>query len=599
MSVEELLIKYDTAYAAGKPLVSDSEYDALRDSLPPDHPYLSRVGSAPGTVKHLTRPMLSLSKCTTKAEFAAWRPKGVDLVTQYKVDGVACSLLYGDDGRLLRAATRGDGLEGEDITRHVRHLPQTISSAMEVRGELYISRPVFDEKYAEDFANARNLVAGILGTNGEDPRSSDIEFFVYDAFQPDGTTFPTLIEALEWAMEQGFDTDYWGSGQVFDAALEQLPHQRYEADGIVVSINDREAFHAAGFTAHHPRGAIAWKFPPEERTSVLEDVIWQTARSGKITPVAVVRPVKLTGATVTRATLHNAERFLALKCRKGSTVRMVRRGGVIPHIEQVLQDGDEHLTMPISCPQCGASVEFNQTDLFCAGTNCGAQVLRSLVHFASTAGMDGWGPGVISDLVEEGLLQDHGDFWRLQPWDHLEGYGEASVQKLLAAIPEKLSLQTYIAALGLPGIGNTVAWKLCSRFTREELIRAPLERLVVLPGIGVGIGQTIVKQLQPLLANPRAPLSDDKPTTVPVGPLNGQVIVFTGELQCMPRVPAQKQVVALGGEVGNSVTRKTTLLVASSDEMTSKRKRATELGVRIVDEPTFLREFPQFIGGQA
>lgn len=594
----------DERYAAGVPLLSDSEYDALRAQVE-----LDKVGATPGNIEHAFRPMLSLDKCTTKAGFLAWQPAGVDLIAQYKIDGVACSLLYGEDGRLIRAATRGDGRFGEDITRHVQHLPQTIETdgvVTEVRGELYMPLSIFNEKYSSTFANPRNLVAGILGSKSEDPRAAHIDFFAYDVFvHADKPRFKKLSEALAWLTEHTDIATDWlehADPAYFQRALLQLPKtEDFEADGVVFSIDDRAAFAEAGFTSHHPRGAIAWKFPPEEKTSVIEDVIWQTARTGKITPVAIVRPVVLSGARVTKATLHNLERFLSMHVCRGATARMVRRGGVIPHIEQVLPYDGRRIEPPTACPQCAGPVERVGPELLCVSEYCGGQHLRSLVHFAATLEMDGWGPAVIEALVELGALGTIGDFWRLSAhrdaWQALEGFGPASVDRLLATVPQSVSLQRYIAALGVSGVGLSVAHKLCTQFSREQLLTAKADDLVKLPGIGWGIANNIVERLLPALREPVVALVEEAPVA-PDGPMTGQTIVFTGELNCMRRVPAQKRVQALGGQVGDTVTKKTTLLVCTADEMTTKRQKAEKYGVRICNEAEFLRTYPQFLGGQ-
>lgn len=599
--LEQILSKADDAYAAGQPFLADDVYDVLRDRVATE-----KVGAAPGTIVHDWRPMLSLAKCTEPSAFAGWAGNYAQhpMVVQYKVDGVACSLRYDENGTFVRAATRGDGAAGEDITEHVRHLamPLPPGSPMEIRGELYMPRGVFLSNYAQDFSNPRNLVAGILGTKVLDERRFDVRLFVYDAFNRD-RPFHSLSHALEWAMEQGFDTDYWTvsarevSG-IFDHALARLGEQDFEADGIVVSVDQRDVFENAGSTSHHPRAAIAWKFPPEQKPSHLVDVLWQTARTGRITPVAVVEPVLLSGATVTKATLHNAERFKQLKPSIGATVEMVRRGGVIPHVEAIKDDGHEPLELPEDCPRCGAPVEYVAPDLLCTSDACGAQKLRQLAHFASLAGFDGWGPSVVADLSEAGLLTNFRDFWKVHEsadlWEMLPGYGIASVQKLLEAVPKTLPLQTYIAALGVPGVGPTTAWNLCQRFTHAELIEASLTRLMVIPSIGLGTAQTIMANLIPLLRDPPCPLTDH---SEPVGPMKGMVVVFTGELESMKRLPAQRRVVALGGEVGSGVTKKTTMLVHGGSEQSNKFRAAQEKGIRVVNENDFLREFPQFLTG--
>jgi len=597
----KLLSSADEAYASGSPIMSDSEYDALRAQVESD-----KVGAAPGTVEHAFRPMLSLDKCTTKAGFLAWRQTGQRLTAQYKIDGVACSLLYGKDGKLIRAATRGDGRFGEDITRHVAHLPQDIPAGpvTEVRGELYMPLSTFNAKYAATFANPRNLVAGILGSKGLDARAADIEFFAYDVFTHTETpTFQSLRAGLNWLVEEtDITTDWmdWSDANTFEWALDRLPNEDFEADGVVFSIDDRVAFAEAGFTSHHPRGAIAWKFPPEEKTSVIEDVIWQTARTGKITPVAIVRPVVLSGARVTKATLHNLERFLSLHVCRGATARMVRRGGVIPHIEQVLPYDGRYIAPPTECPKCSGPVERVGPELLCVSEYCGGQHLRGLVHFAATLEMDGWGPAVVASLVELGALRTIADFWHLdqhrEAWENLDGFGQASVDRLLGNVPKVVSLQRYIAALGVPGVGLSVAHKLCSQFGRQQLLAVTADDLVKLPGIGWGIANNIVERLLPALREPAVELVEEAPVA-PDGPFTGQLIVFTGELECMRRVPAQRRVQALGGQVGDTVTKKTTLLVCTADEMTTKRQKAEKYGVRVVNEAEFLRTYPQFLGG--
>jgi DNA ligase (NAD+) len=642
------------------PEISDAAYDQLVAQLrvlQPGHPLLARVGAvAEGAKVVHERPMLSLEKCTTAEEFAAWfkgiyatvhgRPNNAKvsaaevqhwaatsadarLVVTPKIDGLACSLRFGADGRLRMAATRGDGRVGEDVTLHARqigNLPEQLTwpagvapSELEVRGEVYLPLSAF-AAVAGQFANPRNLAAGTLKAK-DNPAipPSELRFFAYDLPSVD---LPSKSQKLALAAALGLtpapatQVTADRAAAWFEGEAARRGEWDHEADGLVFELDDTVLVQRLGITAHHPRGAIAWKFATDSGVTVLREVEWSVARTGTITPVAQVAPVVLSGATVTRATLHNVSTLKRLGLRVGDRVELVRRGGVIPHVERVVEAGQgDGIAPPAHCPSCGGPTRLQVRDdrhppvevLLCAQPEqCTAARHRQVVHFCQTLELEGFGDKVIDALMERGLVTDAADLYTLQAGDlvGLPRFGETMVQNLLKQVAAKrqVVLADFLCALGIPALGKQTAMLLASRGDLATLRAMRQEDLAALHSLGDTTARTLVQGLAE-----RAALIDRLLAQVTVaaplaggamaGPLAGEVIVFTGTLTRMGRRDAQQQVVKLGGLAADAVTAETTLLVVGGDELesanpSSKLKKARKVqaqggAIAIVAEEAF------------
>ncbi len=642
------LAELDKAYfQRGESLIPDAAYDRLKDELrrrDPAHPALASVGapteSEPGDKVEHAQAMLSLDKCTTFAEFWAWyrgalagttdranslrlddeaiawsaTPQGA-LVAVPKIDGLACSLRYDRTGRLLRAATRGDGRIGEDVTVNARKVPTVVQQLpadrpgdgdLEVRGEIYLPLSRF-AAVADSYANPRNLAAGTLKAK-ENPAIDPgwLAFFAYDLL---GAPSASESSKLETLARMGFAVPAWQkvlapeAQRTFDQFDAARPTDEFEADGIVLRLDDCALAQRLGVTAHHPRGAIAWKYAASADTTTLQSVHWSVARTGTITPVALVAPVNLSGATVTRATLHNLSNLRRLALRPGDVVEIVRRGGVIPHVERVVTPSDEPLCEPpTACPSCGTTTRVVARDdgkgkaveiLVCGDpANCITARQRTLLHYCQALELEGFGDKVVEVLIDQGLCDNPADLYELTADDllPLPRFGELLVANLLGQIAKarRVELPAFLVALGIAALGKQTAQLLSSRGDLAAVRAMDAEQVAQLHSLGDKTAAAIVAGL-----SDKAELIDAllrhvevvRPAAVEragAGPMAGEVVVFTGALPSMGRRDAQQLVVRLGGIAGDSVTAETTLLVVGGDELdaaepSSKLKKARKL----------------------
>ncbi len=661
----DAVVRHNQLYfVQAKPEIADADFDALVAELrrrAPDHAVLQQVGAAPvvaetDKVTH-KRPMLSLEKCNTPDEFAAWlrgicatltgKPNNqkalptadVDtwastspqawLVLTPKIDGLACSIHYDADGKLRLAATRGDGEVGENVThalRRVGGVPNEVREGLfwtrgeiEVRGEVYLPLSAF-LPVADQFANPRNLAAGVLKAK-ENPAldPSELRFFAYDV---QGAEFKSETEKLAFVARLGFTPAPHArirptqAHDTFQEWVERRPDEDFEADGVVLKLDETALGQRLGLTAHHPRNAIAWKFSAESGLTTLEDVEWSVARTGTITPVAIVVPVQLSGAAVTRATLHNVSNLRRLALRIGDTVELVRRGGVIPHLENSRGGGQALVEPPTVCPSCGSPTRLDETfnkatgkttELLVCTTpdTCIVARRRQLLHFCATLELDGFGDKVIDTLLAAGLVTDAADLYTLQAGDLLElpRMGKILAQKLVGEVERARTVETalFLRALGIETLGKHAATILANRWEMSELRQKQVAEIAELHSLGDVSAQQIVAGLEA-----SATLIDRllhhvtlerKQAQAGDGPLVGQVVVFTGTLTRMKRSDAQARVVKLGGLAGDSVTAETTTLVVGADELetatpSSKLKKARKLQeaggtIQVVGEEAF------------
>lgn len=643
-------------YDQAKPEITDREYDALYRELvdlerahprliSPDSPS-QKVGGRPqgafAQVQHLV-PMQSLDNTYSAEEIADFVERlqrllpgeEIPMTIEPKVDGVAIALLY-EKGRLVRAATRGDGATGDEVTRNIRtirEIPAVLEGhapdVLEVRGEVYLPKETFaqinserDEQGLPVFANPRNAAAGSL--KQLDPsivaeRRLSAVFYGFGAFEPaPGAPLPaTQQEFFERLKEWGLPTDpkIWMAGTADEvmAAIRELGEIRrsfpFETDGAVVKVNRIEQHARLGKTSKAPRWAIAYKYEPEQAKTRLLDITIQVGRSGVLTPVAELDPVLVAGSTVARATLHNEEEIARKDLRIGDWVMVEKAGDVIPAVVGVLtaeRDGSERpFRMPPHCPVCAAPVSRAEGEVAvrCANPGCPAQVRRRIEYFAARSSMDiaGLGEAVVTQLVDAGLLHDVADLYTLSAEQllPLERMGSKSVENLLAAIAssKEQPLWRLLAALGIPHVGVTVARKLASSFgTVDRLAAASVEELCSVEEIGEIMANAIHDWFRdPGVITLLGKLRDaglnfgerDAKSSAPAadGPLKGTTWVLTGTLS-IPRDEAAELIRSKGGKVSGSISAKTTYLLAG-EEAGSKLAKAEKLGVTILDEEAF------------
>ena len=668
-------------YNLAQPEISDAEFDRLWEelkALDPEHPQLSRVGAdiAPGSVKvdHLF-PMRSLDKATSAEElshFVHTTTSGATrFLSQPKLDGSALSLEY-RMGRLVRAATRGSGERGEDVTRNARkiaNVPHTLPLPVDVhvRGEVVMPLAVFDAKYRETSPNPRNLAAGALRQKHADGKAdaTDLVFQAYDAQvpqgehrHPDSQPVPDMdndTDMLEWMEDQlGIVPAPWevhhgdSSSQVsqlLDEATVAWSGKRsgyaFEIDGVVFKLDNLAQRDQLGMTAHHPRWALAWKFPPEEAHSVLLDVEWQTGRTGNITPVARIAPQRVGGVTVENTTLHNVGEVKRLGINIGDKVLIVRRGDVIPKIEQALgpatqddlkgrfhADGEAFtgvlpatsaISTPTACPACQGSVEVEGAFLKCMNLFCEARTSRSVLYWCRALELDGVGEKLVDQLLDANRIRSCADLYRLSMDDllSLERMGEKSATNVLREVDKArtMSLGKFLHALGLPGIGPELASAMASSLGDAQGMLSWLDDAHAQPGEASfgpehddsgkshahnqalrqvldldGVGEIVALQFRDGLQVRRALVEDlvglltieQEVVKTAAGPFVGMTFCVTGTLS-VPRKDIQQRIIDAGGKIVGSVSAKLNVLVAG-EKAGSKLTKATSLGVQVWSE---------------
>jgi DNA ligase (NAD+) len=660
------LARADTAYhTEDAPELTDAQYDALRRrnaAIEKRFPKLARadsperrVGAAPGggfaKLRHGV-PMLSLGNVFDAAAFAEFcervrRFLGVKqttlrFVAEPKIDGLSINLSY-EDGTFIRGATRGDGLEGEDVTANLltiasvpRKLHGKAPARIEIRGEVFMTKADFlalnaaQEAAGERlFANPRNAAAGSLRQlDATITARRPLGLFAYALGQASEAVAQTHWDYLQRLRDWGFSVNplsqLLASEQRAESFQAEISATRadlaYDIDGVVYKIDDLGWQERLGFAGREPRWAIAWKFPAEQAQTRLEDIAIQVGRTGALTPVARLSAVNVGGVLVTRATLHNEDEIARRDVRVGDTVIVQRAGDVIPQILGVVLErrppDARPYVFPDHCPACGSAAVRPPGEVVrrCTGALiCPAQTEERLIHFASRGAfdIDGLGDKTVREFIAAGLLHGPADIFRLP--DHeaeiatREGWGETSARNLASAIRarKRIPLARFIFALGIRRIGESNARLLARHYASYTNWRAQMQAAVQvgsearsdLSGI-VGIGPTIAEELAEFFAEPRNltsldelshqldEIEDAAPTQQAEGALAGKVVVFTGTLATMTRPEAKAQAERLGAKVTDSVSRKTDLVVLGADAG-SKAKRAAELGVRTVSEAEF------------
>ncbi|MFL5819612.1 MAG: NAD-dependent DNA ligase LigA [Solirubrobacteraceae bacterium] len=612
----------------------------------PDSP-TQRVGGRPlekfEHVEHL-QPMLSLGNARSEEELRAWVERmrnrlareGIDeadfeYVAEPKIDGLAVSLVY-RDGRLERGATRGDGRIGEDVTQNLRTIPAvpvTLDGGpelVEVRGEVYMPLDGFtalNERRAaageRTFMNPRNAAAGAI--RQLDPRiaaSRPLSMWCYGVGATEGIRFETHWEALTWLREHGFrvNPDVTLLGDV-DAVIAQCRFWQerrdaldYEIDGVVVKVNDHELQRRLGVVGREPRGAVAWKFPSQTAVTRLMRVAWNVGRTGHMVPFAALEPVVVGGVTVKLATLHNEEDLARKDVRDGDDVIVLRAGDVIPQVISPAPDAVKRRRRsprphpPDRCPACGHETVKPDASVWTICPNragCPGQQWQALKHFVAKGAMDieGLGEERVSQLMREGLIRNAADIYELtvDRLTGLEGFAELSARNLVEAIEasKRRPFSRVLYALGIEGVGEVNARNLAAAFgSIDDLLAASPEEIAQTPGIGpvlAGIvaGELGTDSMRELVTRLRAAgLRFEQEGTRPAeGPLAGKGFVLTGSLPSLTREDATERILAAGGRVMSSVSRKTDYVVAG-DSPGSKLEKAERLGTPVIDEEGLL-----------
>ena len=635
-------------YVDNDPQISDPEFDRLVAELrdlesrfpelvTPESP-TQRVGGKPSegfsSVAHRT-PMLSIDNAYNEEEIRAFEERVRKLLpdrplaytAELKIDGLGIAAHY-REGKFVRAVTRGDGARGDDVSANIktiRSLPLAIDDPgeVEVRGEIYLPFASFrainrerEEAGEPLFANPRNAAAGSVRLL--DPRlvaSRNLRIFLY-YLTVGGREEPSQWGALRKLRTLGFPTEpHSRFCPTLDDVLafyrewnEKRDDLEFDADGVVVKVDAAEDRRELGTTAKSPRWAISYKFPARQATTRVNDIVVQVGRTGALTPVAVLEPVKLSGTTIGRSTLHNEEELRRKDVRVGDYVLIERSGDVIPRVVSVMKErrprGSRPFSWPDRCPVCGSGVFRPEGEVIsrCVNASCPARVRESILHFAARRAMDidGLGEAVVDQLLAAGLVRALPDLYRLRFEDlvELERLGPKSARNLLDAIEASKGrgLARLLFALGIRHVGERLAQTLAARYrTLGAVAAAGLDDLVEAEDVGPKVAESVLfffaqPESRELIRRLREADVDDRAAAEASGPkpLAGKVFVITGTLAAMTRDEARELLEGLGAEVGSSVTRKTTGLVVG-DSPGSKLDRAREFGVRIIEEREFLK----------
>jgi len=631
MSVAELeaeVRRHNRLYfELAQPEIPDSEFDRLVEILrekAPDSLALTELVSDAGAtgvkVRHEV-PMLSLDKCYEEKAILDWADKFEGkAIASPKIDGVALSIRYDASGKLVQAATRGDGVEGEQVTANVltiKSIPRKIGAlakkgrdGVEVRGEVYMPLSVF-RGYKGEFANPRNLAAGAI--KQKDPKKTaayNLSFFAYDLL---GTDAGTEQEKLRLLSDEGFEelerkvVDRGGMQGAYEYFMSRREEYDFETDGVVFKADSVSEQERLGSTAHHPRYAIAYKFQGDSGTTTLKDVEWSVSRSGVITPIAIVEPVELSGAMVGRASLHNLSilrQLIGDGLAIGARVVMMRRGGVIPHLESVEKAGRGKVDIPKKCPSCGSAVEERDDFLYCTKPkSCVSSKVGELEHFVKAVGIDGFGEKLVAQLYENGVVTDPSEFYDLTVDEllRMERMGETLAAKLVRNVDDRRSipLDVFLQSLGIRELGKHASKILAGFGNLGEVMSKTEEELSEIDTIGPVIAHEVVSGLaakRDLIGKLLKRVDIEAAAVAGEGKLGGKSYLFTGKLLAMERGQAQKLVEENGGVAAQSVNRDLDFLVVGdgggAGSKLDKAKKLKEKGgkVEVISEKEFLKK---------
>lgn len=632
-------------YVLDDPTMPDFEYDRLLRELEdlektypeyvlPDSPTKRVGGQAVNTFGEVTHavPLMSLQDVFSMEELEDFLNRTKEALpnasysVEPKIDGLSVALEY-EDGRFVRGATRGDGVVGEDVTENlktIRSIPMILENAparLIVRGEVYMPKKTFhtlnaalEENGEKTFANPRNAAAGSL--RQKDPKVTakrKLDILVFNVQLAEGVTFTSHCETLEYLKSLRFKVIPYkklSDPKKIEEEILRINEEREklpcDIDGGVVKLDDLAQRELLGATAKFPRWAVAYKYPPEVKSTVIEDIVIQVGRTGVLTPKAVVAPVRLAGTTVTNATLHNQDFISRLDVRVGDTVRIRKAGEIIPEILGVdlskRPENTKPYFLPDRCPVCGAEVVRDEDGAFlrCTGAECPAQLSRNIAHFVSRDAMDidGLGSAIVESLISQKLIKSPADIYylTLEEISGLWKSGTTAAKKLLAAIEasKQQDVSRLIYALGIRQVGVKTGKSLAAAFgSMDALMDASLEALTAVPDIGEITAQSIYEwfrqdQSQHLIRRLReAGLNFESKRVITDTRLAGKTVVLTGTLSRFTREEATEKIELLGGKASGSVSRKTSFVVAG-ENAGSKERKAQELGIPVLTEDEFL-----------
>lgn len=635
----DILNEYsDQYYFSNEPAVSDAEFDALLDELRsleaesgivlPNSPTAHVGGNVPSVFEphtHLNR-LWSLDKVRSASELLDWKARceryshgeKLEFVLEYKFDGLTINLTY-DGGKLVQAATRGNGITGEGIlaqAKTIRSIPKTVpyQGKFEVRGECYMRLSVLDQlnkSGIEQLKNARNAAAGAI--RNLDPKvtaNRRLDCACYNIGYIEGRSFTTRREMYAFMKENGLpvsDYTFYGNMQEVIAEIERMPERRgkldFLIDGMVVKLNNISLYDEMGFTDKFPRGEIAFKFAAEELTTTITDITWEVGRTGKLTPLAHLEPVDFMGVTVKKATLNNYDDVLRKNVGIGSKVLIRRSNDVIP---EILKSVDDHppknpVTIPEFCPACGARVERRGVHAYCTNSlSCTPQIVGRLEHFASRNAMDidGFSEKTALLLVDTLGLKRIPELYELNEasFAGLAGFGDKKTANLLAAIEKskECKLEAFVFALGIPNVGSKTAKDLAKTFGTFEAIRhATRDALIAIQDVGEIVADSIIDffsddhisaQIDRLLELGVHPSEAEKVSHNDF--VSGKTFVVTGTLTRMGRKEIEDLITSLGGKASGSVSKKTDYVLAG-ESAGSKLDKAKTLGIPVLTEEEF------------
>lgn len=634
-------------YVLDNPTITDQEYDDYYNellSIEEKYPELKREDSPTNRVGGAVldkfekvnhdHPMLSFDDIFNEEEIILFdeRIKKIVSTAHYtlepKMDGLSGSLIY-KNGVLVRGATRGDGVTGEDITTNIKTIKSvplrlTEDIDIEVRGEIYMSKKSFLEANREkikngekEFANPRNAAAGsIRQLDSKVAAKRNLDFMAYFIPNPEDYGIKTQKESLEFLRKLGFVTNYKLNGYAknvkdiinyIDSLSEKRDNLPFEIDGVVLKVDNLEDEKRLGFTSRVPRWGIAYKFPAKEVLTTLKEIKFTVGRTGKITPNAIFSPVHVSGSLVSKATLHNSDYCIDKDVRVGDTISIRKAGDVIPEVVEVKLDRRKEDSVPFkmieNCPMCNSVLVRKDANHYCKNEHCPSRKIESLIHFSSRDAMyiEGFGESIVEDFYNLGYLKNIDDFYILDKYKDelmlLEGFGEKSISKLLesASNSKKNSLERLLFGLGIRYVGKKTA-KILSKYykTIDNLIKADFDELKSINDIGDVIAKSIVdyfsdekninliNRLKDLNLNMRY-LGEEVNTSNEN--INGKTFVITGTLS-RPRDEIKEEIEGLGGNVTGSVTKKTDYVIAG-EKAGSKLTKANELGIRVLTEEEY------------
>jgi DNA ligase (NAD+) len=616
MTTEKLvrsIMDADKAYYGGEhPLITDSEYDALKDALrtqDPNHPIFDKVGDSPSSTWMKAPhniPMGSLNKVNEEEEFCKWYEKfenAPKLTLQPKIDGLSVSLVY-DNSEFRQGITRGDGAIGEDITPNVLKMNGLIKNIPgytgSIRAEIIFPKGDFtkintilsdDDKYS----NARNAASGIS-------RRLDGQYCKYLNLMPYDMTWKEPInedEKIKKLQSWGFNTPYQVVGSVVDIieAFEKLKEDKekllFDIDGAVIKVCSHQVQQELGFVNNRPKAQIAWKFDPPGAVTVFLNETWDVGRTGVVTPLAHLEPVEIDGSIVKRATLHNVAEIKRLGIGHGDTVMLVKAGEIIPKIVSVIEHKGKPIQIPTTCPSCNSTLHNDEIKLMCLNDTCPQKSLYRILNWIKVSGIDEFGESLVEALNGIGKLSKIVDIYKLKKDDisNIEGWGEPSAIKILSNIDASRSMpqETFLSALGIPSISDKTSIDLFRHFkTMENLLKASADEIKSIYGFSDISADTVVRGLKKYESEIKELLSTINLAKAGVGgKLEGKSFCFTGAM-LKPRSYYQDLVKKNGGKNNSSVTKDLSYLVCNENRGSSKSMKAEKNGVKVITEQEFL-----------